>query len=296
MVELKNTDLIIGPYFQEESKPIVEFSQANKINVFNPLHTNSEIIGMNPFAFLYQPSLEVMGKKSGEFLSRYAFKKNCMVFYGTSRRDSVLAASFMESAKENGLRIVSSHRLTREGSKMILSTLATPTEYDEFRYPKQFTLKKDSLGSIFVASDDAMIYAKVISSVETRGDNIIVLGSESWLDQNTVDLEKYQNLPVVLVAPNFAAAEKPATVAFVKKFIRKHGRTPSSFSSMGYELMLFLGNQLKKNGVYFQEGLSKSGTLPGYLSEGYNYQTGRSNELVPFIKFEQGQIKVVDKR
>ena len=73
--ELKNTDLIIGPYFQEESKPIVEFSLANKINTFNPLHNNSELIGMNPFAFLYQPSLEVMGKKSGEFLSHYAQRK-----------------------------------------------------------------------------------------------------------------------------------------------------------------------------------------------------------------------------
>ena len=113
---------------------------------------------------------------------------------------------------------------------MILSTLATPTEYDEFRYPKQFTLKKDSLGSIFVASDDALIYAKVISSVETRGDKIVVVGSESWLDQNTVDLEKFQTLPLVLVAPNFAAAEIHATIAFVKKYIKKHGRTPSGFS------------------------------------------------------------------
>jgi ABC-type branched-subunit amino acid transport system substrate-binding protein len=294
--ELKNTDLIIGPYFQEESKPILEFSLANKINVFNPLHNNSELVGINPFSFLYQPSLEGMGKKSGEFLSRYVYKKNCMVFYGTSKRDSILAASFMEAARANGLKITASHRLTKEASKMILSTLATPTEYDEFRYPKQFTLKKDSLGSIFVASDDALIYAKVISSIETRGDNIVVLGSESWLDRHTVDLEKFQNLPVVLTAPNFTASEKPATIAFVKKYIKKHGRTPSGFASLGYDLMLFLGNQLKKNGVYFQEALSRAGVMPGYLSEGYNYQQGRSNDLIPFIRFDQGQIKVVEKR
>ena len=294
--ELKNTDLIIGPFFQEESKPVVEFSLANKINVFNPLNNSSDIMGINPFSFLYQPTLEVMGKKSGEFLAGYTVKKSCMVFYGTSRRDSILAASFIESAKANGLRIVSAHRLTKEGSKTVLSTLATATEYDEYRYPKQFTLRKDSLGSIFVASDDALIYAKVISSIETRGDNIVVLGSENWLDQNTVDLEKFQTLPVVLVAPNFSAAERPATRAFTKKFIRTHGRAPSGFAGLGYELLLFLGNQLKKNGVYFQDALSKAGTLPGYLSEGFNYQAGRSNELIPFVRFDQGKLKVVDKR
>lgn len=294
--ELKNTDLIVGPFFQEECKPIVDFSLANKINMFNPLHNNSELIGINPYAFLYQPSLEALGRKSGEFLAAYARKKNCMIFYGTSRRDSVLVANFTQAASEKGLKIVSSNRLTRESSRTVLTTLATPTEYDEFRYPKQFTLKKDSLGSIFVASDDALIYAKVISSIETRGDQIVVLGSENWLEQNTVDLEKFQNLPVVLTAPNFAGLEKPATKAFVKKYVKTHGRAPSGYANIGYEMILFLGNQLKKNGVYFQEGLTNAGIIPGYLTEGYNYQLGRTNELIPFVKFEEGRMKVIDKK
>jgi hypothetical protein len=294
--ELKNTDLIIGPFFQEENKPIVDFSLANRINLFNPLHNNGELIGINPFAFLYQPTLETIGKKSGEFLAGYSKKKNCMVFYGTSRRDSVLATNFIQAATEKGIKITASHRLTRDASKSVLTILATPTEYDEFRYPKQFTLKKDSLGSIFVASDDALIYAKVLSSIETRGDQIIVLGSENWLDQNSVDLEKYHNLPVVLSAPNLAGLEKPASKMFSRKFIKTHGRAPSSFASIGYELMFFLGNQLKKNGVYFQDGLSKAGIIPGYLTEGYNYQFGRSNELVPFVKFDAGTVKVIDRR
>jgi hypothetical protein len=294
--ELKSTDLIIGPFFQEENKPIVDFSQANKINTFNPLHNNSDLIGVNPYAFMYQPSLEVLGRKSGEFLANYAKKKTCMVFYGTSRRDSVLAANFIQAASEKGLKIVASNRLTKEGSKSVLTILATPTEYDEFRYPKQFTLKKDSLGCIFVASDDALIYAKVISSVETRGDQITVLGSEAWLDQNTVDLEKYQHLPVVLTAPNFAGMEKKTSKMFMKKFIKTHGRAPSTYAGVGYELMLFLGNQLKKHGVYFQDGLSKDGVIPGHLTEGYDYQFGRSNALVPFIKFDEGSMKVIERR
>ena len=60
--------------------------------------------------------------------------------------------------------------------------------------------------------------------------------------------------------------------------------------------MLFLGNQLKKHGVYFQDGLSKDGVIPGYLTEGYDYQFGRSNALVPFIKFDEGSMKVIERR
>ena len=293
--ELKNTDLIVGPFFQDECKPIQDFSIANRINTLNPVHNSLELIGTNPYAFLYQPSLETLGKKSGEFLASYAAKKKCMVFYGTSKRDSVIATNFIQTATKNGLKIVASHRVPKENTKMILETLTTPTEFDEFKYPKQFTLPKDSLGSIFVASEDALIYAKVVSSIETRRDQIIVLGSEKWIDQTVVDLEKFQVLPIVLTAPNFIDSDRPVSIAFEKKFMKTHGRVPSNYVSMGYELMMLAGNLLKKNGVYFQDALAK-GPIPGYLTEGVSYQLGRSNELVPFIKVSDGKMVVVQKR
>ena len=294
--ELKNTDLLIGPFFQEEVKPIQDFSLANGVNLFNPLHNNLELLGNNPYAFLYQPSLETMGRKAGEYLSANAKRKTCLVFYGTTRRDSTLAASFSAAAQAKGMKIIAAHRLSREQSGNILSILTTATEYDEFRYPKQFSLKKDSVGGIYVASDDALIYAKVLSGIETRGDHIPVLGSESWLEQHTIDLEKFQNLPITLIAPNYVDTGRPYAKAFARKYVRTHGRVPTSYASTGYELMLFLGTQLKKNGVYFQEAMSKAGTIPGFITEGHNYQAGRSNDLVPFVRFESGNMKVVDKK
>lgn len=294
--ELKNTDLVVGPFFQDEVKPLMDFSLATKVNLFNPLHNNIELIGSNPYAFLYQPTLEAMGRKAGELMATTAKRKTCLIFYGTSKRDSTLAANFRAVAQEKGLRIMGAHRLSREQSANITSILATPTEYDEFRYPKQFSLKKDSVGGIFVASDDALIYAKVISGIETRGDHIPVIGSESWLEQRTVDIDKFQNLPISLIAPNFVDPGRPYAKAFTRKYVRTHGRVPSTYASTGYELMLFLGQQLKKNGVYFQEAMSKASPVPGYISEGHSYISGRSNEVVPFIRFENGTVKTVGGR
>ncbi len=293
--ELKNTDLIVGPFFQDEVKPIHDFSFANRINTFNPVHNNADLLGSSPYAFLYQPAIETLGRKSGEFLAAFAKKKNCMVFYGASKRDSLLAANFVQSAHKSGLKVTAAHKVPKDGSKMIFTILQTPTEFDEYRNPIQFTLPKDSLGSIFVASDDALIYAKVLSSVETRRDQIIVLGSERWLSQSIIDLEKFNTLPIVLTAPNFTNPQKPACLAFERKFVKTHGRVPSDYASMGYELMLILGNQLKKNGVYFQEAMAK-GPVAGYLTEGVSYQQSRSNSLIPFIRFTEGQMVVIEKR
>ena len=87
-----------------------------------------------------------------------------------------------------------------------------------------------------------------------------------------------------------------ACQAFTKKFIKTHGRAPTTYAKYGYEFMLFIGNQLKKNGVYFQDGLNATNFIPGHLIEGYNFQFSHDNQLVPFVRYEDGKMVVIDKR
>ena len=293
--EVKNTDLIVGPFFLDENKAIQDFSLNARVNVFNPISNLSEVIGTNPYAYLFQPSFETLGKKSADYLKAHVRRKNCMVFYGNTRIDSVLAANFIQRANEHGIKISAIHKVNKDAAK-IMGIIATATEYDEFKYPKQFELPIDSLGSIFVASDDALIYAKVVSGVETRGDSVLVIGSEKWLEETAIGLERYQSLGIVLYSPNYTSLLNLHYKAFVKKFVKIHSRYPNNAAKMGYECMLFLGKQLKQNGVYFQDGLSKAGTVRGSLMEGFNYEASRDNQLVPFVKFDRGQLIVVDKK
>ncbi|MCK6618811.1 MAG: hypothetical protein L6Q51_14325 [Cyclobacteriaceae bacterium] len=299
--EVRNTDLIVGPLFQEENKLVQEFSRVNRINLFNPVSNNFDLVKDNPYGYLFQPSLESLGSNSAEFLNTYKLKnKKCIVFFGETRRDSVLAMSFLNRAATTQLNIMQIERVTRAESGKIMSILATPTEFDEFKYPKQFSLPKDSLGCVFVASDDPLIYTKVISSVEARKDSVTIVGSEAWLDQTAVDFEKYQQLGIVLFASNYTAVTNPAYQAFQRKFIRTHGRVSttnpySDYAKLGYDFMLFIGNLLHKYGVYFQEALAHQ-KFAGYLTEGYDFQQARDNQLVPFVQFRSGELILIDKK
>jgi hypothetical protein len=76
----------------------------------------------------------------------------------------------------------------------------------------------------------------------------------------------------------------------------RYGRVPSNISQLGYELMLFFGQQLQTNGVYFQDGLNKTELIPGHLFQGFRFQNARDNQLVPFIKFRGGVLQLVEKR
>ena len=293
--ELKSSDLIVGPLSLDESKQVHEFSINNKINVINPVSNNSDFIEENPFALLFQPSYQTIGIKSAEIAATRIKNKNCVVYFGENVKDSVVAFQFMKRATELGMRIVLAEELNRETSSRILGTLATATERDEFKNAIQFTLKKDSIGSIFVASDNPLIYTKVISSVETRNDSTIIIGSENWLSGD-VSYEKFERLHILLAAPNFTPINNLNYLDFRRKFIQKHGSFSSdyfSYAKVGFEFMMFVGHSLNRNGVYFQQELSKQNRIEGYFTSGFDFHGARDNQYVPFVYFKDGQMTIL---
>ncbi len=295
--ELKNTDLIVGPIFREELKPVQEFSEHHWINMINPVSNNSEYVGQNPYAMLFQPSLETLGSRSAELLAARTRNKKCMILYGDTPKDSVMAANFHRRAQEVGLEVVWSEEFKRETAERIISILARPTEFDEFKNPKQFTMKLDSIGSVFVASDNPLIYTKVISSVEARGDSLLIVGSESWLDNPSVDLGKYEKLHIMFAAPNYTTYADPAFLNFRKAYIRSHGSFPPeymNYTKVGFEFMMITGRALKQHGVYFQDGLKQSGPVPGVLTRKFHYSPAHDNIGFPFVYFRNGDLVPID--
>lgn len=293
--ELKTADLIVGPLFQEVSEPIQEFALANQISLsVNPISNNSDLIGKNPFAFLFQPSHETIGIRSAEWVARNVNRKTCMVYYGEGVKDSVMAFNFIKRALELGVNIVYAEEVRGETSVSILTTLASATEYDEWKNPTQFKLKKDSIGSIFVASDNELIYSKVINSVETRRDSIIVVGQESWLQETSVDYSKFERTHVTLSSPNYRSMTSQAYADFRRKYLQKHGTLPVEYASIGYEFVMTLGQILAKYGSNFTQTMPPETFTPGTLSLGYQWQENRDNGKVPFITFNLGKLVVTD--
>ncbi|MFO0265602.1 MAG: hypothetical protein ACK51D_01515, partial [Cyclobacteriaceae bacterium] len=67
--ELRQTDCLVGPLFSEEAKPVLEFSQQHKINLFaNPVSNSSDFLNGSDHAFLFEPSHETIGRKSAELI------------------------------------------------------------------------------------------------------------------------------------------------------------------------------------------------------------------------------------
>jgi tetratricopeptide (TPR) repeat protein len=292
--ELLCVDLLVGPLFAEEAKEVQLFSQKNQINlIVNPVSSNSDLVQQNPFSFLYQPSHATMGIKSADMVAARVRNKYSLVYYGESPKDSVMAFNYIKRAIDLGIKVVYAEEVRRETSAGIFQTLAKATEYDEWKNPLEFTMKRDSIGSIFVASDDPVIYTKVLNSVETRGDSILLVGQESWMQDNAVDFGKFEDNGVAFIAPSYYSVDSPAFLKFRASYINRHGLLPPDNAIKGYEMMMDMGRALQQYGSYFQDQLLEGVSLQGVLTQGYLLQPGRDNAQVAFVHLKGGRLTLI---
>jgi ABC-type branched-subunit amino acid transport system substrate-binding protein len=292
--EMKSLDVLIGPLFSDELKPVAEFSVNNNVPVINPISNSFEFIRDNPNALLLQPDYRILGEASAESLSKRKLKRPCVVLYGDTPKDSILAASFLKRAKELEMNIAFTRYVTRTNSSDVWTTLVTPTKYDKFKNPIEFQLKRDSIGSIFVASDNELIFTKVISSVDRRADSVIVVGMDTWLEKPGMDFDKFERLHIMMSSPEYSDVHSEEFRNFRNKYISKYGVIPSSFAKNGFESMMLIGLALKEHGVNFISKLQQQPSVWGILKRTYNFQDSQCNKKVPFVIFEYGELRLID--
>ncbi len=291
--EMKSVDVLIGPLFTDEMAPAVEFSKKNQVPMVNPVSNSADYLGENPNALLLQPDFATLGTASADALAKLKLKKPCVVLYGETPRDSIMAFSFVKRAGELNITVALTREITRENSSAVYTTLVNPTKFDKFRNPIEFQLKKDSIGSVFVASDDELIFTKVISSVDRRADSVIIIGQDSWIDKPSMDLDKFERLHIMMSSPGYTDVLSPDFQLFRKRYANKFGSMPPNFAKTGFECMMLIGQSLKEYGTDLIQGLKQAGNIPGVLGRAYRFQDSPCNKEVPFVTFQYGELRML---
>lgn len=292
--ELKGMDLIIGPLFPEPISAVNDFSYKNKINIINPLSSNSEVIGNNPFSFMFSPSNETIGRSSARYASRHVEKKPGIIIYGHTAADSAMAMAYKQRIEADSFNIIATKRIKKDSSQSIMDMLLIPNtrlrNASSEEAKESYTIKLDSIGHIFVASNNDLISSKVLSAVEIRGDSIVVIGSADWLSSQVIKFDVYAKLGCVLYAPNYFTRGTEEYNAFRKSYIFKHKEIPTEYVEIGFELMQLMGRGLNEHGKYFQIGWRDKGLVNGHLSAGFDYRDSNDNLVLPMLTFEEGEM------
>ncbi|MEQ9099952.1 MAG: tetratricopeptide repeat protein [Imperialibacter sp.] len=322
--ELKRMDLIIGPLYPEPSKLVSDFSFANKINMINPVSANPDVMAGNPFSFLLRPTYLTQSLKAAEYaIEKFQDNKNALVFYEykpNDNRDSLAAVLYAQQLRDNEFNVLKVKPLRSNEAHYLIDTLSfkkeveikskerldsmllKPDKYivkskqktfgkDSLVYIEEvWSIKRDSIGHIMIASSNPLFATNTISAIEIRPDKIPVIGREDWLDIPQVNYDQVERINAVFISPVFIDKSRTTYQSFSGNYMRKYKAPPSVYASLGYEMTIVFGGLMHANGNYFQAGLPEGEIVEGVFTSGFEYGFHNDNQVVTFLKLENNQL------
>lgn len=279
--ELKSATLLVGPLFKEGLRAMQKFSNTYTIPlVVNPMSADGDVL-QEPNTILFQPSFETQAKRSAEFLAAHTKAKYCIVYYDEIAYDSLQANAFIAKADELGIKTLFKRKVNKKTGSKILSDLTDKKD------SVNFLIKRDSIGGVYVASDDPLLFMKAVNAVEARRENSWVIGKENWFNDNNNLIPKFSDTKTAFASPNLINISTPKFRNFQNSFLKAHGKMPPLPSYIGFEFMYTFGNLLQQDRRYFQKQDIHQ-PIQGWLGDGYLPQS-RDNGLVPFGRFKDGE-------
>ncbi len=316
MDEMSSMDLIIGPLYPAPSKLASSFAFHQKVNILNPLSSNTEIIFYNPYSFLFHPADETQAKVAARFMKNQLDKdKKTLIIYGSRSADSISAYQYRSVLMEEEIEVIMMEQVPTVNSEEVarfvsdnLYQIFTPDpddpilliekeleDEDEDEDDEDEFIPRSDIGHIFVASSNELIVANVIGTVDNMGPELTIMGSDKWLQSSYIDFKQLERLQVYLTAPSFLDYTSESFESFQRSYESRYKCIPNNYSFIGYDLMLFFGGLLDQGGTYFQHDLRNRDFYSGTLFQGYNYRDSNDNSYVPIVRFESGVLTQVNK-
>ena len=327
---MEKVDLIVGPLFPEPIDVVNKFSIEKRVNVLNPVTSNSKVFSSNPSAFIQKPSYETMAQRAADFMALQAKKPEAMIYYENKSPENVMAKAYKDAIEQRGFKVTQYGAVDVKSSRALLAQFTNQKEinlnisdeeairlrdvegrlirsrslYDasgrevkrpdgtpEVQYYEMvFTFDTDSLDHIFAVTRSNVIANNFVGAVESNPDSVRLLGLAEWLDFTMLDYRQLERLEVNFIAADYYNRSNPFYKRVVGEFKKRFNREPSDFHLMGFESIWWAGNMMHKYGTYFQNGFYSNEAVPS-LFYGHQFVPGKNdNQIVPIVQFVDRQL------
>ncbi|MDR2911517.1 MAG: LysM peptidoglycan-binding domain-containing protein [Bacteroidales bacterium] len=268
--EFLNTDLIIGPVFQQEQKDISAFSAMNRIFMISPLMAQTDEVLANPYFYQINPDRDYLLRETAEMVVRDFSNCNFIVFKtGNSYNTPETRMADLIREKFNGLSGGYNARFRVYDFKT--NGIAGLTAM----------LSPDRENVIFIPSSDEGELSIGLSNLNNLADKyqITLIGTNQYPRYESIQLEYFHNLKLTYIAPYWTDYENTQTVNYIEKFKRYFYTEPNNFGRQGYDVAFYFLNALKNYGRDFRNYLPE---LKVDLIQG-NYRFEKVSQLGGYV-------------
>lgn len=286
--ELKDVDLIIGPFYLTEFLRVSEYARDHNIHIVCPVPQNNKILLGNPYVSKVATSRNILFKNLGRYAA-YLFKTENIILVGQNFRASPLGLAFKTEFLNT---------LEKGGDTVSVKNL------HEVKWDKGSTesiislLKENVFNVIVVPSDDQVYVSELLGRLNTIHKKYMfkVIGIDLWLRYNNIDYEYFENLGVMMPVDGNIDYSRPEVKAFTKKFHTKNGIFPEKFSFQGFDITYYYLKQLHEHGNRIDEGLQESNQRLLYYKFNYfktGIESGFENNSTILLKHENFKLEEV---
>ena len=267
--EMKEMDLIIGPFFKEGFQLVSRFSKERAIPLVSPFSTAYLEKDENPYSLYCNPDQAAQIRTLVTYIKKeYADAVVTLVNDG-----NVTTKSFIDDYQ------------SAAAAKYLPRARVVDVSKDmSFRGYLHPTLQN----IVLVPTDNEMAANSAINALkDIRDSAVMIFGLGQWLSFRNIDYTVWERLHIHVISPYYVNESEGEPLRFRINYRNKFQGEPSEFSYRGFDQMMFFGTALMTFGKEFPTYI-RGRSFPYMHSHFYFKNAGKAleNEYINILRFE----------
>lgn len=245
---LQQADLIIGPYRRDNIRIGANFARQNGKILVSPFSAASNLTRDNPQFLQVNPSLETHCRA----LTRAAlaeFAPDELVMVTRNQPLELTCLGYCQAALRENTPVPGASTGT------VYYLPGDSTVYQSINL-RPYLVGRRKVAFVVPSWADEKYLRGFLAQLHqlVRSDQTVaVYGMPQWQEFNTLDYEWLERCRVRITSNAYVNAQSPEVLSFRQEFFYRFGILPSTEAFLGYDLTLYLGEQLQKVGLRFFE-------------------------------------------
>ncbi|MEI6765433.1 MAG: LysM peptidoglycan-binding domain-containing protein [Bacteroidota bacterium] len=274
--ELKNMNLIIGPFFTNNFRIVGKWAKEHEIKIVNPFSTNCENIKNNPYAIKLMCSKDAEVREQIKYINDTWPNATIFLVHNNRSKDSILLNHYRDNLD----------KLSKGNSK---NWIEVNYSIDGMAGISK-SLSKDNPNIIISIVDGEAFLNNYIRNLSELASTypIVVFGTRNWESYSSLEGEYIMNIKLHICTNTFIDYKKQNVRNFVLNYRNSYNAEPDTFAFRGYDVTMYFMGALMKYGKNFEKCLADyhPDLLQGKYSFKIEGENGWENNVISIYRYE----------
>lgn len=233
--EIRDMELVIGPLYASNIKQALPLLSDMTLPLVSPFSRNESLVENNPYIIKVTPSEKVVARKTVEYFVKRYPDGNFILANPAYKKDSLNHLYYVEALQAYAGKDTNNYHFL--SSRAGVSGRIKPGKVNIIFYPCSKELTVINFMTQFNKS--------------VKKNDVILVGTEEWLDFTNVEADYYENLSLHIPVVNYESFQDSLNHNIIKGYQAQFGVDPTKFSIKAYHIMEYFVNAILFAGSEF---------------------------------------------